>query len=186
MIKFETLTGERLIELKSYFSLRPTGCAESHLAYHLLWRPYYETKYFADERGILWIQKIDYDDQATMLPVCKIEYMRENFRRLQDHFTEIGVKMHMYLVDEEALAAIDPDPSRYEVVEDRDSFDYIYSGDEMRLLPGGNILKMKTGSQDFCGITGRRRSLFFWARKTSPRFWSSSTTGHRKRRVMMR
>ena len=93
MIKFETLTGERLIELKSYFSLRPTGCAESHLAYHLLWRPYYETKYFADERGILWIQKIDYDDQATMLPVCKIEYMRENFRRLQDHFTEIGVMM---------------------------------------------------------------------------------------------
>ena len=66
MIKFETLTGERLIELKSYFSLRPTGCAESHLAYHLLWRPYYGTKYFADERGILWLQKIDYDDQATM------------------------------------------------------------------------------------------------------------------------
>ena len=48
MIKFETLTGERLIELKSDFYLRPTGCAESHLAYHLLWRPYYETKYFAD------------------------------------------------------------------------------------------------------------------------------------------
>ena len=50
--------------------------------------------------------------------------------------------MHMYLVDEEALAAIDPDPSRYEVVEDRDSFDYIYSG-MMRLLPGRKYSKMK-------------------------------------------
>ena len=38
--------------------------------------------------------------------------------------------------DMTALAAIDPDPAQYEVVEDRDSFDYIYSGEEMRLLPG--------------------------------------------------
>ena len=156
MIKFETLTGRGWIELKSYFSLRPTtGCRVtsgiSSAVASILWR-----QNILQMSGVsLWIQKIDYDDQATMLPVCKIEYMRENFRRLQDHFTEIGVKMHMYLVDEEALAAIDPDPSRYEVVEDRDSFDYIYSGDEMRLLPGRKYSKMKTGSQDFCGITGR-------------------------------
>ena len=168
MIKFETLTGERLIELKSYFSLRPTGCAESHLAYHLLWRPYYETKYFADERGILWLQKIDYDDQATMLPVCKIEYMRENFRRLQDHFTEIGVKMHMYLVDEEALAAIDPDPSRYEVVEDRDSFDYIYSGDEMRLLPGRKYSKMKNRISRFLRDYGEKTEFVLLGPEDEP------------------
>lgn len=143
MMKFETLTGETLIRLKPYFSLRPTGCAESHLAYHLLWRPYYETKYFADDKGILWLQKIDYDALATMVPVCRIEHMRENFLRLQEHFTETGVRMHMYLVDEEALAAIDPDPAQYEVVEDRDSFDYIYSGEEMRLLPGRKYSKMK-------------------------------------------
>ena len=50
--------------------------------------------------------------------------------------------MHMYLVDEEALAAIDPDPSRYEVVEDRDSFDYIYSwGMRCVCSLGGNIRK---------------------------------------------
>ena len=61
----ETFLGGEADQLKSYFSLRPTDCAESHLAYHLLWRPYYETKYFADERGISWLQKIDYDDQAT-------------------------------------------------------------------------------------------------------------------------
>ncbi len=142
-MKFETLTPEKLIQLKPYFSLRPTDCAESHLAYHLLWRPYYETKYVADEKGLVWFQKIDYDEQATMVPVCALEQMQENFNRLQAHFTANGVKMHMYLVDEAALEAIHPDPERYEVLEDRDSFDYIYSGEEMRILPGRKYSKMK-------------------------------------------
>ena len=143
MIKFEPLTPEKLIGLQPYFSLRPTDCAESHFAYHLLWRPYYETKYYADEKGLVWLQKIDYDEQATMVPVCGLGHMRENFDRLQAYFTAIGVKMHMYLVDEAALGAIRPDPERYEVLEDRDSFDYIYSGEEMRVLPGRKYSKMK-------------------------------------------
>ena len=76
MIKFEPLTPEKLIGLQPYFSLRPTDCAESHFAYHLLWRPYYETKYYADEKGLVWLQKIDYDEQATMVPVCALGDMR--------------------------------------------------------------------------------------------------------------
>lgn len=98
MIKYEPLTPQKLIGLQPYFSLRPTDCAESHFAYHLLWRPYYETKYYADEKGLVWLQKIDYDEQATMVPVCGLGHMQENFDRLQEYFTAIGVKMHMYLV----------------------------------------------------------------------------------------
>lgn len=179
MMKFETLTGETLIRLKPYFSLRPTGCAESHLAYHLLWRPYYETKYFADDKGILWLQKIDYDALATMVPVCRIEHMRENFLRLQEHFTETGVRMHMYLVDEEALAAIDPDPAQYEVVEDRDSFDYIYSGEEMRLLPGRKYSKMKNRISRFQRDYGDRAEFVLLGPEDEPEIlqfldrWSS-------------
>ena len=69
-----------------------------------------------------------------MVPVCGLGHMRENFDRLQAYFTAIGVKMHMYLVDEAALGAIRPDPER---------FDYIYSGEEMRVLPGRKYSKMK-------------------------------------------
>ena len=65
----------------------------------------------------------------------------------------------MYLVDEAALGAIRPDPERYEVLEDRDSFDYIYSGEEMRVLPGRKYSKMKTGFRDSVGITGKWQSL---------------------------
>lgn len=100
-----------------------------------------ETKYYADEKGLVWLQKIDYDEQATMVPVCALGHMRENFDRLQEYFTAIGVKMHMYLVDEAALGAIRPDPERYEVLEDRDSFDYIYSGKKCVSFPEENIQK---------------------------------------------
>ncbi len=77
---------------------------------------------------------------------------------LQEYFTAIGVKMHMYLVDEAALGAIRPDPERYEVLEDRDSFDYIYSGEEM-LCPSRKKI-FKNEKPDFAipsGLWGNGR-----------------------------
>lgn len=47
----------------------------------------------------------------------------------------------MYLVDEAALGAIRPDPERYEVLEDRDSFDYIIPGKKCVSFPEENIQK---------------------------------------------
>ena len=103
----------------------------------------------------------------------------ENFLRLQEHFTETGVRMHMYLVDEEALAAIDPDPAQYEVVEDRDSFDYIYSGEEMRLLPGRKYSKMKNRISRFQRDYGDRAEFVLLGPEDEPEIlqfldrWSS-------------
>lgn len=136
-MEFRKLRCEDMKDLMPYFGLRPTLCSESHPAYHLLWRHYYETAFYADEKGLLWLQRIDYDEKATMEPVCKKEHMRENFDRLQTYFTgELNQKLHMYLVDQEALDAIAPDPERYEIVEDVDSYDYIYDGDSLRELKG--------------------------------------------------
>lgn len=143
-LNFKPLDCRTLLELGSVFRERPTLCCESHIAYHMIWNNYYKTCYHADEKGILWLQKIDYDERATMVPVCRVENMKENFQRLQNYFTEeLGVKLHMYLVDSEALNAILPDPERYEVIEDRDSFDYIYDGDSIRTLRGRKYAKKK-------------------------------------------
>lgn len=156
-LKFETLTCQKLLELKPYFQMRPTFCCESHLTYHLIWSHYYETKYCADERGLLWIQKIDYDEKAAMVPVCRAEDMKVNFQRLQDYFTEVlRVKMHMYLVDQEALDAIAPDQERYEIIADSDSYDYIYNGDSLRRLGGRSYAKHKNMVSRFLRDYGER------------------------------
>lgn len=143
-MEFKKLRGEDLEGLKPWFRQRSTLCCESHPAYHLLWNYYYETRYCADETGLVWLQRVDYDSRATTVPICSLETMQENFRRLQDYFTrELGEKMHMYLVDQEALEAIRPDPARYEVIADVDSYDYIYEGENLRQLPGRRYAKKK-------------------------------------------
>ena len=81
--------------------------------------------------------------------------------------------------DMTALAAIDPDPAQYEVVEDRDSFDYIYSGEEMRLLPGRKYSKMKNRISRFQRDYGDRAEFVLLGPEDEPEIlqfldrWSS-------------
>ena len=81
--------------------------------------------------------------------------------------------------DMTALAAIDPDPAQYEVVEDRDSFDYIYSGEEMRRLPGRKYSKMKNRISRFQRDYGDRAEFVLLGPEDEPEIlqfldrWSS-------------
>lgn len=133
-----------------YFQLRSTECCESQFVYHAIWENYYKTRFCLLPSGILWYHKVDHYEHACLLPICKDEDLKEYFNIMQNHFTEtLMSKMVMFLVDEEALAIINPSPDRYKIIEDVDSFDYIYDAEKLRLLSGKRYHKKKNHVNGF-------------------------------------
>ena len=130
-------------EVKKYFLMRTPHTCENAIAGTFLWSRYYDSKYFYGKESIIWILEIT-DGIFTVPPLCKKEDLKENFAIAEKYFhEELHQKMVMYLVDEEALEAISPDPEKYEIIEERQFFDYVYNAQKLRTLSGKKYHKKK-------------------------------------------
>ncbi len=135
-IKFKTFTEIDYQIVLPYFSLRPTYTCESHFLYHIIWKDFYNSNYCKTNEGILWLQTIA-GKTAALPPTTSKENFKNAFYKLQSYFTnEIKEKLRLYLIDEEALELLELDESKYKIIEDRNSFDYIYDGNNLRDLVG--------------------------------------------------
>lgn len=129
--------------LKRYFSLRHTGTCENVITDAYLWKIYYRTKYFLTDTGLCWLYRTDTEVFST-IPLSESQHLQENVEVLERYFHEVlGQKLVMYLVDEEAVALLDLPEDRYEVIEDRSYFDYVYDAEALRRLSGKKYHKKK-------------------------------------------
>lgn len=130
-------------ELRRYFSLRLSGTCESMVLDAYLWKDYYNTRYIKWNGGLIWIYN-NKDEVFTWTPLCKNEDLKEGFELTKKYFNEeLGIKMNMYLVDEEAVSILDLPEDKYIVEEDRRYFDYVYDADKLRTLSGKKYHKKK-------------------------------------------
>ena len=73
----------------------------------------------------------------TWTPLSKTEDLKEGFEITKKYFNEeLGMKLKMYLVDEEAVKVLDLPEDQYIVEEERDYFDYVYDAEKLRTLSG--------------------------------------------------
>ncbi|MBE5925772.1 MAG: DUF2156 domain-containing protein [Lachnospiraceae bacterium] len=130
-------------EIKKYFKLRNPWTCENIILDAYLWKNYYDARYIKYEKGIIWIYR-NKDELFTCTPLAANEDLRESFELTQKYFNEeLGVKLHMYLVDEEAIEILNLSEDKYIIEEDRDYFDYIYDAEKLRNLSGKKYHKKK-------------------------------------------
>lgn len=142
-LAFKTLTADDYELIFPFFKLRPTYTCESHFLYHVIWKDFYSSRYSITDNGLLWLQNIA-GQTAALLPTTSKENLNAAFLQLQEYFTNtLKEKLKMYLVDEDALEVLNLDRSKYDIIEDRDSFDYIYDGDKLRDLTGRKYSKKR-------------------------------------------
>jgi hypothetical protein len=142
-LAFKTLTADDYELIFPFFKLRPTYTCESHFLYHVIWKDFYSRRYSITDNGLLWLQNIA-GQTAALLPTTSKENLNAAFLQLQEYFTNtLKEKLKMYLVDEDALEVLNLDRSKYDIIEDRDSFDYIYDGDKLRDLTGRKYSKKR-------------------------------------------
>lgn len=141
--EIKELIPEDYEELKQYFLLRNAGTCENIILDTYLWKNYYQTKYIKWDKGIVWIYS-NKDEVFTWTPLSKDEDLKEGFEFVQKYFNEeLGQKLKMYLVDEEAVKILDLPEDKYIVEEDRDYFDYVYDAEKLRNLSGKKYHKKK-------------------------------------------
>lgn len=142
--------------LKEYFNYRYTGTCENIILDSYIWSIYYNTKYIITDKGLLFV----YDNKEEVFsaaPLCKKENIKDCFAQLVNYFNnELGKKLTMYVVDEEAVKELDLPEDKFRVEEDRKYFDYVYDAEKLRTLSGKKYHKKKNHVNQFIkGYEGR-------------------------------
>ena len=142
--------------VKRELELRPTVNCENMPLEQFLWSRFYDTAYIRTETGLLWVMHTP-EECYSIVPACRKADLRQNFALTEQYFnTELHLKLNMYLVDAEAAAALDLPKDRYEIVEQRSYFDFIYDAEKLRTLSGRAYHKKKNHVNGFLKLYGDR------------------------------
>jgi 2-C-methyl-D-erythritol 2,4-cyclodiphosphate synthase len=129
--------------LKWYFSFRHPQTCESIILDSYIWKDYYNARYYFNDKGLMWVFT-NKDETFTNVPLCRDEDLQECFEDIQDYFNnKLGIKLKLYLADEEAVKILNLPEDKYTIEEDRRYFDYVYDAEELRTLAGKKFHKKK-------------------------------------------
>ena len=135
--------------LKKYFSLRHPGTCESIITDTYIWKVYYNTRYYINDYGLVWING-NKDEIFSFAPLCKNEDLKACFEDMRRYFNDVlGQKLKVYLVDEDAVKIMQLPEDKYLIEEERMYFDYVYDGDGLRNLSGKKYHKKKNHVNGF-------------------------------------
>ncbi len=136
-------------KLKGYFKLRKPVTCENVITDSYIWKNYYNTKYYINEYGLVWIYRIK-NQVFSSVPLCTDENMVASFYEMKEYFNSVlGVKLKLYLVDEHTKNILNLPKDKFLVEEERDYFDYLYNAKELMALSGKKYHKKKNHVNGF-------------------------------------
>lgn len=144
-IAFTTPRIEDAEKIAPFYWMRPNKTCDSGVLDTFLWADYYQLKYaIVDDAAILTLMK-DGDEYFSSMPYCAEDTLQKYFLLCQQYFNEVLHKpLKIYLADEEAVITLGlKEDGRYLVKEEEDLKDYLYTGDDLRNLPGKKFHKKK-------------------------------------------
>lgn len=144
-IAFTTPRIEDAEKIAPFYWMRPNKTCDSGVLDTFLWADYYQLKYaIVDDAAILTLMK-DGDEYFSSMPYCAEDTLQKYFLLCQQYFNEVLHKpLKIYLADEEAVITLGlKEDDRYLVKEEEDLKDYLYTGDDLRNLPGKKFHKKK-------------------------------------------
>lgn len=149
---FQKLTASSADLINKYAKLRPMYTSEGQFINQFIWAGFYETEFYYDDKCLFFKMKIS-NEVATMMPYCKEEDIVETFFKMKDYFNnELHLPMKMYIVDDLFLNTMKTSErflNEFDVMEDRNCFDYMYDAEKLRTLSGKAYHKKKNHLNGF-------------------------------------
>ncbi|MDF2588820.1 MAG: hypothetical protein K0S41_2661 [Anaerocolumna sp.] len=150
-IEFKKLTIFDGMRFDNYNDLRPVYISERQFVNQLIWEEYYNTQYHYNTTYMMCIT--GNKELSPMMPLCKLEDIPTVFAEIKEYWNNtLNQPLNMYLIDEtflETLKMIPGFTEEFRVVDDRDSYDYIYDAEKLKTLSGKAYHKKKNHLNSF-------------------------------------
>ena len=145
--KYYKFDAEAAGKYYEYFAIRPNKSYDSVPLDSLIWSDTVETQYcLLDNKCLLLKDKGDGETPSGCLPFCTESELPYYFKLQEKYFNQVlNVPFSAYYADSEgveylkSLGVLD----NYDIKEEEDIFDYIYSGDALRTLSGRTLSKKR-------------------------------------------
>ena len=148
-IELKRLTVEDRKKIEPYLNLREITSCEYSFNVLFMWSECYKTKYFMDENYIFFYHEY-LEHKYVLMPICKKEYFKEAFEKVKEFFKERNLKFEMYVADKEFTKFVfDNYKDEYYITSNRNGYDYLYSGEELRNLTGKKLRKKRNHLNSF-------------------------------------
>ncbi|PKM48984.1 MAG: hypothetical protein CVV02_18040 [Firmicutes bacterium HGW-Firmicutes-7] len=143
LLDFRELTIDVKNQLEPYFRAREILSCEYNFNVMFLWAKYNQTQYALTDNYLILSEVID-GKFIALMPLCKEEYFKEAFEAVLLYFQEKEIKFRMYVTDKLFKDFIRKEyGEKFDILANRDYFDYLYDGEKLRTLVGKKYSKKR-------------------------------------------
>ena len=130
-------------ELNPYFDLVDYEACEYCFNTLFMWQHLYKTGYYIGDGFAVIVAEYE-GDTFSILPLAKKEDMLGVIKFIVEYFEKENKKIYFRGITKEVVEVLKVDyPGKFEYIEVRDLFDYIYDGESMRTLAGRKNVKKR-------------------------------------------
>lgn len=151
-IELNRLTLEDSKKMLRYTDLRPLYVSERQYVNQFIWQEYYDTHYYCNDTYMVCVTG-EKKGNSPMMPLCRLEDIPNVFQEIKEHWNTVLQKpLTMTHIDEPFLEVLKEIPGfqdDFDIIEDRDSFDYIYNAEKLKTLSGRAYHKKKNHLNSF-------------------------------------
>lgn len=142
--------------LDKYFDLVDYEACEYCFTTLYMWKDLYNTKYYVEEDFA--IVAGEYENKGfIILPLAKKENMNKAFDFIIKNFEKQHKQIHLKAINKEVVEYLQSVyGDRFEYIEERNNFDYIYDGESLRTLAGRKNQKKRNHLNSFVKEYGDR------------------------------
>lgn len=142
--------------LDKYFDLVDYEACEYCFTTLYMWKDLYNTKYYVEEDFA--IVAGEYENKGfIILPLAKKENMNKAFDFIIKNFEKQNKQIHLKAINKEVVEYLQSVyGDRFEYIEERNNFDYIYDGESLRTLSGRKNQKKRNHLNSFVKEYGDR------------------------------
>ena len=140
---FKDINMESRELLNPYFDLVDYEACEYCFNTLYMWQHLYKTGYYIGDGFAVIVAEYE-GNTFSILPLAKKEDMQRVIEFVVDYFEKEQKKIYFRGITKEVVEFLKENyPGKFNYIEERDLFDYIYDGESMRQLKGGKNVKKR-------------------------------------------
>ncbi|WP_143151289.1 DUF2156 domain-containing protein [Tepidibacter formicigenes] len=140
---FRSVDIESKSELDCYFKNVDYEACEYNFTTIFMWQHLYKTRYYKDEDFAVLIGEYE-NHKFTVIPLATKENLKKAFEFIYDYFYRNNTKLNLRAITKEFAGFLKENyKDKFKYIEERDYFDYVYLGENLRTLKGRKYQKKR-------------------------------------------